>query len=267
MIKLVVSDMDGTLLDGTGYVPKEFYDVYTQLKDRDIKFAVASGRQCETLVNNFSNLKDDIAYIAENGALVRFQDRELYSATIDKDEVKKIIQVGEKIHGINIILCGNDCAYLKPVYGEILETVKYYYHSIKFVDDLNSVEDEIIKVAVLDLKGVEDNSFKIFYPKFGNNLQVKISGEVWMDIFSKYASKGIALRIIQKELNITKEETMSFGDYYNDLELFQESYHSYAMENAPEDVKKHARFRAKSNLDLGVISVIKEKVLGRNFKA
>ena len=62
---------------------------------------------------------------------------------------------------------------------------------------------------------------------------------------------------LQNELSFTYHETMAFGDYFNDLEMLQASFHSYAVENAHEGVKKIARFRAPSNQDKGVFSVIR----------
>ena len=51
---------------------------------------------------------------------------------------------------------------------------------------------------------------------------------------------------------------MVFGDYYNDITMFKQAYYSYAMENAHDDLKKVARFRAKKNTENGVVEKIKE---------
>ena len=53
---------------------------------------------------------------------------------------------------------------------------------------------------------------------------------------------------------------MVFGDYLNDLEMMKSAYHSYAMKNAHEELKKVARFEAKSNDENGVVLAIKEAV-------
>ena len=79
-------------------------------------------------------------------------------------------------------------------------------------------------------------------------------------MMAKGVNKGLAISEIQKLLNIKQEETMVFGDYLNDLEMMQNAYHSYAMENAHSDLKKVARFIAKSNDDNGVVRAIKEKL-------
>jgi hydroxymethylpyrimidine pyrophosphatase-like HAD family hydrolase len=57
-------------------------------------------------------------------------------------------------------------------------------------------------------------------------------------------------------MNFTFEQTMSFGDYFNDVEMLKESYYSYAMENAHPGVKELARFSAPSNTEDGVIKAV-----------
>jgi hypothetical protein len=91
-------------------------------------------------------------------------------------------------------------------------------------------------------------------------LQVTVSGEIWLDITAKGANKGVAIKALQEKLGINFDETMVFGDYLNDLEMMEVAYHSYAMENAHEDLKKVARFTAKSNDENGVVEVIKSHI-------
>ena len=87
-----------------------------------------------------------------------------------------------------------------------------------------------------------------------------VSGKLWVDINNKGVNKGYALEKIQKDENISFEETMVFGDYLNDLEMMGKAYYSYAMENAHDDLKKVSRFIAKSNNNNGVVEAIKEVV-------
>ena len=59
-----------------------------------------------------------------------------------------------------------------------------------------------------------------------------------------------------EKFEIDQKNTMVFGDYYNDLTMFKAAHYSYAMKNAPEDVKEHAKFIAESNNNDGVYNVI-----------
>ena len=96
---------------------------------------------------------------------------------------------------------------------------------------------------------------------FGDSHQVVVSAKIWLDVMNAEASKGAAIKHLQQTLGFSHEQTMSFGDYLNDLEMLKESYHSYAMENAHDTIKQTARFRAPSNRENGVLEVIKDKLL------
>jgi hypothetical protein len=92
-------------------------------------------------------------------------------------------------------------------------------------------------------------------------LQIVASTPKWLDIYNIGINKGKAVDMIQKKFGIKKEDTMIFGDYFNDIEMLKEGYHSYAMENAPQEIKDVANFIAKSNKDNGVLRIITENVL------
>ncbi len=260
MVKLIACDMDGTLLNGDGELDKEFYKVFDELMDMDVKFAVASGRQYYQLLKNFENVEGNIIYIAENGTMVRYMDREIYSCTIVPEDVKKILEAGEKIQGVCIVLCGKNSAYISTHDERIVEECNKYYNHLEIVENLSYVEDDILKISVLDFDTLED-TYNQLKQNIEDNLQVIISGQMWIDIYRREVNKGVALRLIQEKLNIKKEETMAFGDYFNDVEMLNEAYYSYAMANAPEGVKEHARFIAKSNIENGVVEAIKEIIL------
>ena len=67
MIKLIATDMDGTLLDSQGSMDDEIYDIIEKLKEMGIRFVAASGRQLMSLKKRFVPVDDDVIYIAENG--------------------------------------------------------------------------------------------------------------------------------------------------------------------------------------------------------
>ena len=79
-----------------------------------------------------------------------------------------------------------------------------------------------------------------------------------LDISDKNANKGEALKKVQELLGVTKEETMVFGDYHNDIEMIQEANFSFAMGNAHKDIKALAKFSTATNDNNGVEKVIKE---------
>lgn len=256
-IKFIASDMDGTLLDEQGRLDPEFFNLYSKLTQKNIIFAAASGRQYYSLADTFEPLKDEMMFIAENGTLVMHKGEELYSCTLDRDSIHEIIKQARFIEGSHIVLCGKKSAYIETQDPQALNEIQKYYHRRQSVADLLEVEDEFIKVAICHFDGSAEHVHPSIDAVFGDKHQVVISAKIWLDVMNAEASKGAALKHLQKTLGFTYEETMSFGDYLNDVEMLKESYHSYAMENAHEGVKAIARFSAPSNQESGVFSVIK----------
>ncbi len=256
-IKFIAADMDGTLLDENSHLNPEFFQIYQRLEQQNIIFAAASGRQYYSLLETFSPLKENMMFIAENGTLVMHKGKELYSCTIEKDAIHAILRQARQIEGVHIVLCGKKSAYVETKNPQALAEIHKYYHRCKFVDDLLTVDDDFIKVAIGHFDGSAEHVFPIINEKFGASQQVVISAQIWLDVMNAKASKGAAIEHLQNELGFNYEQTMSFGDYFNDVEMLQASYHSYAMENAHEEVKAHARFSAPSNRESGVLQVIK----------
>ncbi|MEG1582820.1 MAG: Cof-type HAD-IIB family hydrolase [Cetobacterium sp.] len=257
MIRLIVTDMDGTFLNDEKKFSNEFWDIYEKLEQKNIKFVVASGRQYQNLRKNFEKIKDRIIFIAENGSYVVENEKELYSRVLSEDLIKKYVELGRRIPTTNIVLCGKKSAYIESSDAEFIKEVEKYYEEKKIVNNLLEIEDdEIIKVAYCDLTGTEEN----VYPHLEKerDCQIVVSGQIWLDVSHLESNKGIALGILQEKIGITFDETMVFGDYLNDYEMLQKGRYSYAMENAHEKIKEIANFIAKSNNENGVIEELKK---------
>lgn len=263
MIKLIATDMDGTLLNEKGEINPEFYEVYEELLKKDIIFAAASGRQYFNLEKKFKTIKDNMMFIAENGTFVTYKGKELLVNELDKDLALKLIDIGRKIDNAYVVLCGKKSAYIESKDERLIKETEKYYERYEIVQDVTKVQDKILKVTICDFSGSEENSYK-YFKDFYESAQVTVSGEIWLDITANNVNKGVSMRKIQKALNIGYDETMVFGDYLNDLELMESGYYSYAMENAHEDLKKVSRFIAKKNTENGVVEAIKEVVLKSN---
>ncbi len=260
-IKFIASDMDGTLLDESSQLDPQFFDIYRQLTEQGIIFAAASGRQYASLQQKFAPIQDEMMFIAENGTLVMHKGEELYSCPLDTQTAREVVMEARTIKGAYTVLCGKHSAYIETQDPVALAELSKYYHSCHYVNDLLEVDDEFIKVAICHFDSTEQFVFPSMNAKFGATNQVVVSAHIWLDIMNAEASKGTAIEYLQQTLGFTYEQTMSFGDYFNDVEMLKASYHSYAVENAHPEVKKLARFRAPSNIDAGVIQVIKQMVL------
>ncbi len=255
-IKLVAVDMDGTLLNSKKQLPTDFYPVFHRLQAQGIQFAIASGRQYHNLVAEVMPVKEHIIFIAENGSYVVHNDTEILVQPLEQSRAHSLVETARAIKDVYIILCGKKQAYIESSDPVFLEHVNMYYNKYLLVDDLLQVEgDEVLKIALCDFGGSEQNSYPHFKP-LENDIQVKVSGALWLDLSDRLANKGRALKAVQELYHIGYNETMVFGDYMNDLEMMQEGYFSYAMANAHPDVKAAARFIAESNDNNGVMKVV-----------
>lgn len=260
MIKLISTDMDGTLLNNEGKLPNDFFEVLDELTKRNIKFVVASGRSYCTLYQDFNQRTHDIIYIADNGTCVVENNQTKHANILSREDVNKIVDACEPINGIHLILCGKKGAHILETPWFVEEIDKYYKD--RFTEkDLHNVDDEIYKIGIYDSKGSLKNSYPILNPIFSMTHNIVCSGPEWVDIMNKGASKGHALFQIQNDYGISKEETMAFGDYYNDIEMLKQAHYSFVMENAHDDMKQYGNFITKCNDDNGVIEAIKKYAL------
>ncbi|WP_439185095.1 HAD family hydrolase [Carboxylicivirga taeanensis] len=258
MIKMIVSDMDGTLLDSNKQLPKDFVEVYQQIKEAGIQFVVASGRQYYTLVEEFAHLDHNMAFVAENGGFINWKGQTKVMQPMQSKHVKELIETARAL-GANIVLCGRNGAYVENVSSEAFKTeLEKYYVKHQLVNDLLAVEDDLLKIAINDFSNIETVIYPQLKDRFGEVLQLSTSSPIWLDVMSLGVNKGKAIQLLHRELNIRPEETMAFGDYLNDLEMLQSVKHSYAMANAHPDIKAVARHIAKSNDENGVMLAIRE---------
>ena len=258
-IKLIAADMDGTLLDSNKKLSPYLFDLVKILKEKDVKFAIASGRQYFNLLENFEDIKQDLIYISDNGSIVYDNEESIYVNEINKEEIKKALNDVRRRKGIYPILCGVESAYVENDNEVFLENARMYYAKLEIVEDLMDAleKDKICKLAVFDEIDAENNAFKLL-EKYNEKFMVCISGHNWVDLMNIGVNKGQAIKIIQEKYNISYEETMAFGDYLNDYEMMQSCKYSYAMENAHPKLKEICNYRAKSNDDDGVVHAIKE---------
>ena len=266
MIRLIFSDMDGTLLDEDGNLPREFGDVYMRLKERGIRFAPASGRQYASLRQTFAPWWDELIFLAENGTMVMERGRELFSSPVERALALDVMRTGDAIPGVHSVLCGKKRGYVRALDnapGFRAELAKYVTQTV-VVEDFTAVDDVPIKMSFCDSSGSAAQTILPIMQQYEDRLKVTLSSTEWVDLYSRGISKGVAAAKIQEQLGIAPEECAAFGDYENDLELMDAVAYSFAMENALPEVKERARYTAPSNREHGVITIC-ERILAGAF--
>ncbi len=263
-IRLIVSDMDGTLLDERGAVPERLWGQLARLRERGIVFAPASGRQYAALHELFERAIDGMVVIAENGSIVVQDGVELSSVTIERDGAAAIVRTLRQLAAdgadLGIVVCGKRGAVVERGDAAFLDATRQYFAAFEVVDDVLEHDDEILKLAVIDFH--DPAAVAAALSAFSATHQVVVSSDRWVDIMSRRVDKGVAVRALQERLGITPAQTAVFGDYLNDLQMLDAAEHSFAMANAHPTVRERARHTAGSNAEHGVVDAI-ERLLAR----
>lgn len=259
-IRLVVTDMDGTLLDGSGHLPAGLWPILDELHERGIVFAVASGRQYAKLARQFAEVRDRLAYIAENGTMVVLDGEVVGLHPMDPEDVRRLVAktraMKDEGYRVGAVRCGRRAAYVEAADPVFARQVSAFYAHQDVVDDLLSPEDDTLKFSVYDADDAETGSGPVLR-EFAAPNQVVVSTGHWLDIMAPGVNKGTAVRDLQRVLAVSPAQTVVFGDYLNDLEMMSTAEHSFAMANAHPAIIAAANNVAPSNEDLGVITTLR----------
>ncbi len=268
MIKLIASDMDGTLLDDNKQLPADFFEVLDELRKRKIVFTVASGRTYTAVDHLFpENYRNKIAYICDNGACTYLDGKPINVTALDRNIFNELLDACERIGGFKLVVCAEGGVYHLKASDEFSAEVGRFYRNHKEIDDFHNIKDTVYKLAVCDERGTLSHGKPELDKLFGDKLNVQVSGEIWMDVMAAGVSKGKALRELMKTLSVSRSETMVFGDYFNDVDMLTSADWSFCMENGHDDVKKLCRFTAPDNNSGGVTQCIRRYAFdnGENY--
>lgn len=259
MIKMIATDIDGTLIqDSTPDLYAEIEEEIRRLTGQGNIFVCASGRQYDSIRNVFRNVADQVVYIAENGAHIRYQDRDLSLTRMRSDYVEKLIPQLRTLPDCEIIVSTPEGSLVETKNQEFLDLMTYGYHNTyQRVDDILAQKKPILKVSIYRKGSIRELGESLLIPEWGNKLKTCVAGEEWVDFMDLSVDKGNALIFLQKHFGITKSETMAFGDNTNDVGLMQAAGESYAVENARPEVKAYAMYVCPSWKEKGVWQIVR----------
>lgn len=258
-VKLVAFDMDGTLLNDQHQVSKRFFELFEALSKKGVTFVAASGRQYASIKSKLNSISNRIYFVAENGAVSIYQDEYLQHTALDKTQLEKVLELTTNLKDTHAVVCGKSKGYLLKQDQSFHKMLSEYFHDTVIVDNLKEAieKDTCLKISLCHKEDAEQHIFP-FVKHLEPELKVKVSGKIWVDISKQDANKGNAIKILQKQLNISAEECMAFGDYSNDIEMLESVKYSFAMENAHPSVKNIAKFQTLSNNNRGVDYMLEE---------
>ncbi|WP_341678751.1 Cof-type HAD-IIB family hydrolase [Niveibacterium sp. SC-1] len=274
-VKLVAVDMDGTFLDSSkNYDRPRFAAQYRQLKDKGVRFVVASGNQYYQLKSFFPDIASEISFVAENGAYVVSEGQELFYGELPREGVKSVLDTLAALpEGGSFAVCGKNSAYLHRCFPEAeFELLSRHYHRLRRIDDYSEIDDVIFKFAI-NLPGENGSNTPAAHTRgfvshleeaLGDMVKPVSSGARWVDLIIPGLHKANGLTMLQQRWGISDAEVVAFGDSGNDFEMVSQAGYGYAMDNAVAPIKQAAKYHAQSNDESGVLNVIDRILEGQH---
>lgn len=259
-IKLVAVDVDGTFVRSDySYDVERFKKLLKRMNEIGCHFVIASGNQYYQLRSLFPDYHKELTFVAENGAMVKDKTELLFNVNIEHALVEEMIDFCHQFE-IQYVLCGLHSAYCQKgkISQEFFDDMAIYYHRLEWVDDIKTVDDEILKFGLRVLEAETDKYLQFFTEKLNGKLVPTGSNYGYIDLIVSGCHKASGIQRLVERWNLTPEQCVAFGDGGNDKEMLQYCGHSYAMDNAPDDVKAVAKATCPSNEEQGVLTTLEE---------
>ncbi|GAB2540681.1 HAD-IIB family hydrolase [Gracilibacillus alcaliphilus] len=258
MIKLVLTDMDGTFLNNQGDFNRElFQEVKQVMQDKGVTFAPVTGKQCERVEELFGQDASGLWILGDSATRIKHKGEYVYESLLNNQTGQEIIAALEAISlDQTIIACTRNGAFIKETTPpEESAIVRMSYAQVHLVSDFKEITDDFVKITV------HDPLLNCFVTKehladFFDRAYFVASEAAWIDIANVNVHKGTTVQKLQELLDVTADETMAFGDGYNDIELMRAAAYSFAVSNAVPETKAAASFVTGSNEEEAVMTTI-----------
>lgn len=255
MIKMIVTDVDGTIVDKDEILHEEFVAYVKHLKANGIRYTIATGRAAGLAEDYVKRMEIEIPYIACNGGTIIQNGQVLVHKTIPLWSLKTIFETADSM-GMSLMysIDGVEYAYRETPY--VLEQQKKYnrYQNPAMFSTEEWEQLEVDKVIVM--AAVRDGSIgkieelckelplPFWYKRYANKA---------IDILHCDSTKEAGLRELAKLMGIGLDEILFAGDDLNDIEAIKEAGVGVAVGNAQPPTREAADYVANENCYLGVM--------------
>jgi len=271
-IKLIVSDLDGTLLPDSGEIGVETKNLVSQLQDCGVIFAIATGRLHSAVTGIAEDLSIKSPVISLDGSMIKSttDGSRIYESFVKKKHVKRALRFAEE-HLINIVLCHDEAIYYTDRNSNMPMLSDKYGAKYKEVTSYDNYIDRTLEVvlfsdAASSMRYVRDRflfpiSIGCSISFYKSNRRPNIS---FLEIRRSGSTKGKGLERLLKHLKIKPNHAAVLGDWYNDISLFETDAIKVAVANAIPEIKRMADIvTSKSNNGEGAaeffLNVLKAK--------
>ena len=259
MIKLIASDMDGTLLDENAHVPEETFELIHELAARGVRFVASSGRRYGTLRWMFEPVADEMDYVASLGTQVyadgQLLDREVFSTMA----VQRLYMTCEMFDCLHLAVYDETSSYLIDSEESYLRELDKDLPDARQIFDPPSPDFSIIKASVYcdNASQVMDMAY-VLERELSNWFTFLPSGSCWIDVTPRHVSKATGLAQVLRYRGLEPDEVLAFGDSMNDYAMLRYVGHPCVMDNARYAVKQIAQRVVGTNREHGVQRVMRE---------
>lgn len=254
---LLVSDMDGTLLNSKGKLSEENKKAIEYFVDNGGEFTLATGRMLPSIKRHIHKMKVTLPVVMYNGTKVYdFNNDEVVWETFLEEERKAIIKVVNEINkNVGIEIYSDETVYVYQSCSRTERFSKLGYDVIYNVDE-DIWNKKWTKVLIVGEK--EELDFVETYLKdsYGDSNIVR-SSEVYLEVIPRNVSKGQAIKELIAHKNIEGFTVISVGDNMNDVELLEEADYGFCIKNGSEELKKKSKYIAPSNDDNPIEFIVK----------
>ncbi|MBC5629146.1 Cof-type HAD-IIB family hydrolase [Clostridium sp. NSJ-6] len=279
MIKLIASDMDGTLLNTNHTISEGNIEAIRKAQELGVKFAIITGRSYDGVKPIADEFNLDCEYILMNGAEYRDKDGNiLENIAIDKEKVKVIMEVmGEEDLCIELF---TNVGTLTSDYEKVKASIEDRVRSLNpesTDDEVQGFLNEFIgrrKITIFNgISELMDDKIDIYkIITFNKDVELikkvkerlkKVPGLSVVSTFDNdievsdiRAQKGLILAKVAEKMGLERDEVMPIGDSFNDYSMFTEFKTACAMGNAIPEIKELAEFVTDTNDNDGVAKAI-----------
>lgn len=268
-IRLIVCDMDGTLLDSHKRISRENREAIKAAGRNGIGFSVCTGRIQPMTEYYLKDLELKLPVITANGALIwdPVQRRVLWEQPMDSKEVIKILEFA-KAHQLDYCALTMNVSYFSK--GNIRRQRFEQYNRIAGQDQrchmkLEEFSDSFVQMKVEKVYKIliyetdrERYDLAAGFLKGLSNTDYTSSEPGLLDIAHRFVNKGDSLCRLAGMLEIPLENVCAMGDYQNDIPMLSAVDYSVAMENGCSEIKEKANYLTRSNDESGVAWFIRQ---------
>lgn len=261
--KIVFSDIDGTVLNSKHELLTSTIEAVQKLALKNIPFVLVSARMPKAMKLILDEMNVKMPMISYGGALVLDeQNKILYDNKINKIDTEAIISEIELLWPDDVVInyYSDDNWFVKDENNKAVKREENITNvKASQADFKNLIANNILpnKILCMTKANISSKIEAVLQEKFPQ-LNIVRSSDILIEIMNKDVSKANGIEVLLHHLNMTPAQAIAFGDNYNDLTMLNFVGRGVVMQNAPEEIRKEAKYITKSNNEDGIYEYLKQ---------